>query len=217
MKQFLFLVLCIFAISNVSGQSDRNYYWGINVLTLTTTTLNTNYEIDIIPSVSSLIDLGYTFNYEKAFDLVGTRITPHCKCGNEGYNLSRQSGGYLRLGAYLNFRKDFEVKSYPHIGLFFTNAIICEKGMFQPLIVTEFVPDPKEVSHTIFVFGLSLSFGYEFSITKRLKSYIDFQNSFPNKNYHDLYGYRNYIPGMGFKDSELYWFPMFILNLRYKL
>jgi hypothetical protein len=217
MKRYILTILCILIISNLSGQTGKNSYLGINALQLPAYTIDLNYSLDIKPFLTTLIDLGYTINYTKSFDFIGFFLTPHTKGGNYGYDLSRQSGGYLKIGSYLNFRKTFETKSYPHIGLFLTNSIIYEKGIYQALVVTEFIPDPIQISHNKFVYGLNLSFGYEFSIAKRLKAYFDFQNSFPNKKYLDLYGYRNYIPGMGYKDSELYWFPMFILNLKYRL
>jgi len=50
-----------------------------------------------------------------------------------------------------------------------------------------------------------------------MKSNIDFQISLPGKNYEDLYGYRNYIPGMGYRDYVKYWFPMLLWNIKYNL
>jgi hypothetical protein len=218
MKRFLFLALCSFAISNISGQSDKHRYIGINVLGLTTTTLSTNYGFDIKPFLSPLIDIGYTFNYENSFDFVGTILTPHCKCGNYGYDLNKQSGAYLKLGTLLNLRKAFEKENYFHIGLFFTNSLSYQKCIYQPpLMFDPFFPLPTPLSHSKYIWGVNASIGYEFSIVKNLKSSFDFQVSFPNKNYKDLYGYRNYIPGMGFKDFDGYWFPMFIWNLKYRL
>jgi len=103
------------------------------------------------------------------------------------------------------------------LGLFLTNSITYEKCTYQHAKGPDLILVPVQVSHTIFILGLSTSIGYEFSLTKKLKSSFDFQVSFPNKNYKDLYGYRNYIPGMGFKDFEGYWFPMITWNLKYRL
>jgi len=218
MKHYLLLVFCTLAISNISGQSDRHKYIGINALGLTTTTLNTNYCFDIKPFFSPLIDIGYTFNYEKSFDFIGTILTPHCKCGNNGFDLNKQSGTYLKLGSLLNLRKTFDKENYFHLGLFFTNSLINQGCTYQTLdIIDPFFPLPTQLSHTKFIFGFNASIGYEFSIVKKLKSSFDFQVSFPNKNYKDLFGYRNYIPGIGFKDFEGYWFPMLLWNLKYRL
>jgi hypothetical protein len=204
-------------ILNMSGQSDKHKYIGINALGLTTTTLDINYSFDIKPFFSPLIDIGYTLNYVKSFDFFGTILTPHCKCGNNGFDINRQSGPYLKLGTLFNIRKTYEKENYLHLGLFLTNSLAYEKSTYQYAEGPDLILVPVQVSHTIFILGLSTSIGYEFSLTKKLKSGIDFQVSFPNKNYKNLYGYRNYIPGMGFKDFEGYWFPMLLWNLKYRI
>jgi hypothetical protein len=218
MKRFLLLILCTLIILNISGQSDKHKYIGINVLGITSTTLSVNYNFDIKPYLSPLLDFGYTFNYTKSFDILGIVLTPHCKCGNNGYDLQNQSGPYLKLGTQFNLRKTYEKGNFFHLGLYFTNSLVHEEGIYNSVgLADPFFPPPTPVSHTKYIIGLNTSIGYEFSIANRLKTSIDFQVSFPNKNYKDLYGYRNYIPGMGFKDFEGYWFPMLILNLKYKL
>jgi hypothetical protein len=188
-------------------------YLGINILQLPATTLNANYSFEIEPFLSSYVDLGYTFNYSKSFDWIGFFLTPHCKCAHVGYELSKQSGGYLKLGGLINLRKDFDKIDFFHIGLFMSNSIVFERGQFD----TDPILDPVQINQTNYIIGLSSTLGYEFSISKRIKSNIDFQISFPNKKYQDLYGYRNYIPGMGFKDYKGYWFPMLIWNIKYRL
>ena len=74
-----------------------------------------------------------------------------------------------------------------------------------------------KIEHTVYLFGLSSSVGYEFKMTNRFKTNIDFQLSFPTDKYLDLYSYGNFIPGMGFKDTNEKWFPMIILNFKYRL
>jgi hypothetical protein len=217
MKRVILAILSMLAILQVSGQSDRNMYLGINILQLPAFTLNVNYSSEFKPFLTPIIDLGYTFNYSKSFDILGIILTPHCTCWNNGYHLSNQSGGYLKFGTFFNLRKTFEKKNYPQVGLFLTNSIVYEYGIYQPKVVIYTMPDPVQLNHTKFILGLSAMIGYEYYISKRLQSNFDFQISFPNKNYRNLYWYRNYIPGMGYKDYNGYWFPMIIWNIKYRL
>lgn len=204
---------------NIFGQSEKSRYIGLNLLQLPALTIDANYSTETKPFLTATIDLGYTFNYSKAIniDWIGYVLTPHCKCANNGYELNKQSGGYLKLGGFFNLRKDFEKQSFFHFGLFLTNSIVYESGEYQPLNENGPFPEPEPINHTKYIIGLSTTLGYDFSITKRLKSNIDFQISLPNKNYQNLFGYRNNIPGMGFKDYEGYWFPMLIWNIKYRL
>ena len=215
MKKHFLTILCTLSILTVKAQSDNNAYLGINVLEIPALTINGNFSYDIKPFLTPAFDLGYTLNYTKGVDFIGYLLTPHCKCANDGYNLSNQSGGYIKLGVFLNLRKNFDRRNYPFLGLFLINSIVYEKGIYQPPELS--VPMEVQVNQTKYIIGLSSSLGYEFALTNRLKAKIEFQVSLPDKKYQDLYGYRNYIPGMGFKDYEGYWFPILILNLKYKL
>ena len=215
MKRHPLMILCILSFLTAKGQSDKTVYLGMNLLQIPTLTVNGNMSFEIKPYLSPTIDLGYTFNYSKGFDFIGDALTPHCKCANDGYDLKNQSGGYLKLGVFLNLRKDFSRRNYPFIGLFLTNSFVHENGIYLP--PEQSIPIEIQVNQTKYIIGFSPSLGYELSLTERLKSNIEFQISLPSKKYQDLYGYRNYIPGMGYKDYEGYWFPMLILNLKYRL
>jgi len=214
MERNFLTTICLILVLTIQGHSQNSKYLGVNVLQLPTFTINTNLSFETTPCLSPIIDIGYTINYSNSIDYVGCVLTPHSKGANDGYNLSNQSGGYLRLGTYFNLRKDFSKKSYSHIGIFLTNSVIHEKGIYQPLGQIDPIQD---VSQTKYIIGISASFGHEFPITKRLLTNIDFQISFPSTKYKELFGYRNYMPGMGFKDFEGYWFPMLIWNLKYRL
>jgi hypothetical protein len=215
MNRILLTTICLILVLTLEGQSHKSTYLGINILQLPALTINANLTFEAIPIISPIIDFGYTLNYSKAYDFVGSILTPHSKGANDGYDLTNQAGGYLKLGTFFNFRKDFDRKTFPRIGIFLTNSIIHQRSFYLP--VGQSFPPSEEISQTKYIVGISTSLGYEFHISKRLSTNVDFQISFPTGKYKDLYGYRNYIPGMGFKDFEGYWFPMLGLNLKYKL
>lgn len=215
MRKTISITLCLLAAFWTYGQTFQNQFIGINILQLPALTINANYSIESKPFLTPTIDIGYAFTYQKSFDLIGNLLTPHCKCDNDGYDIEKLTGAYLKVGTFLNLRKSLEKQNFFHVGLFFNNSIVHESGDCRPEGESESILQP--VSHTIYVPGLSISVGYEFSFFKKMKSNIDFQISFPGKNYEDLYGYRNYIPGMGYRDYEKYWFPMLLWNIKYKL
>ena len=215
MKRHILLIVFFLNILNISGQSGKASYLGMNLLQLPALTMNANFTSEVKPFLSPLVELGYTLNYTKAIDFIGFILTPHSKGANDGYEISKQSGGYIKIGTFFNLRNDFQKGNYTHLGLFLTNSIVNEEGIYLPLEQSVYMP--VEVNHSKYIVGLSASLGFELSITNRLKSNIDFQISLPNNNYKNLYGYRNFIPGMGYKDYEGYWFPMLIWNIKYQL
>ena len=198
------------------GQDDKKQFIGLNVLQLPASTINFNYSFGYKPYLTPTIDIGYAFGYNQNYDLIGIFLTPHVKL-YDGYTIDKQSGGYLKLGGYLNLRKDFKKRNFFHLGLFLTNSIIHEKGLYLSPIDSRPYSYADKIEHTVLLYGFSSSLGYEFKLSSRLKTHIDFQLSFPTDKYLDLYSYSNFIPGMGFKDTEGKWFPMVILNLKYIL
>jgi hypothetical protein len=214
-KKFLFIITSIIVLSSF-GQKDKNQFIGLNLLQLPSSTLNMNYSIENKPFLTSVADFGYAFGYNEKYDLIGIALTPNIKL-LDGYLLDKQLGGYLKLGGFYNFRKGYYKHDFFHVGLFLTSSVVYESGFYLP--PDDVIPNSYDdkVKHTVCLVGLSSSIGYEFEITKRLKTNIDFQLSFPSSNYLNLYSYSNFIPGMGFKDTESMWFPMLILNLKYKL
>ncbi|MFB6341594.1 hypothetical protein ACE1ET_07720 [Saccharicrinis sp. FJH62] len=226
MKKVTIILVALVFIVAAKAQSSNNkiaaktgsQYVGMNLLQYTSLTINGNYSKEYKPWITGMADIGYTLNYSKTnpYDVVGYILTPHKKGVNEGFDLSKQNGGYLKIGAFYNFRKTYEKTNYVHLGLFLNNSFVYEKALFtDPKL--DFHPYPVPYSHGVLMSGLSVSAGYEFKFLKFLVSSVDFQVSLPTGNYKDLYGYSNFIPGMGHKDVNSYWFPMLIWNVKYKL
>ena len=98
-----------------------------------------------------------------------------------------------------------------------TNSLIHEKAEYEN---PEIPNSPVEnLEHTILIIGLTAAVGYNFRISDKLNSDFGVHISVPSKNYDDLYGYSNYIPGMGYMETcgtgKI--FPLIVLNLKYKL
>ncbi|MGE5317905.1 MAG: hypothetical protein ACM3ME_07900 [Chloroflexota bacterium] len=215
MRKAISIALCLLTAVWTYGQSLHDQFIGVNILQLPALTLNANYSMESKPFLTPTVDVGYAFNYQNSFDFIGNILTTHCKCENDGYHVENLTGAYLKFGTFLNLRKSFEKNNFFHLGVFLTNSLVHESGDYRPQGESE--PDLQSLTHTIYVPGFSFSGGYEFSFFRKLKSNIDFQISLPGKNYEELYGYRNFIPGMGYRDFEKYWFPMLIWNIKYKL
>lgn len=184
---------------------------GINILQLPSSTLNVNYSVESLPFLTPMADAGYTLGIYNV-DLIGSFLVPHTKC-YDGYDVEMPTGGYVKLGGYLNLRRDFEKSRFFHLGLFVTNSMVHEKGTYSPTRIDA----AYDVSHTVYLSGLSASLGYEFNMGRRLKSSIDYQMSFPSDKYKDLYSYETFIPGMGYQGDRQRWYPMLIMNIKYRL
>lgn len=214
-KRALIIFIILTGIKSY-GQVDENQFIGLNILQLPTSTINLNCSIDYKPFLTPIVDIGYAFNYNDKYDLIGYNLTPHNDT-YDGYTIEKQSGGYVKIGGFLNLRNNFDKQNFFHLGLFITNSIVYEKALY----LSPFDPRPysfaDNIEHTVYLFGFSSSLGYEFKITNRLKSNVDFQLSFPTDKYYDLYSYTNFIPGMGYSGSMDKWFPMLIFNLQYRL
>ncbi|MDY0343966.1 MAG: hypothetical protein RBR28_10365 [Lentimicrobium sp.] len=214
-KRIITIFILFIGLTSFS-QSDKNQFIGLNLIQLPASTININYSIDCKPFLTPIADIGYAFGYNYKYDLIGHFLTPHNDT-YDGYTIEKQSGGYVKVGGFLNLRKNFEKLNFFHLGLFITNSMVYEKGLYLSIDDSRPYAYADEVEHTIYIFGFSSSIGYEFMITNHLKANTDFQLSFPNRKYLDLYSYTNFIPGMGYKDCMDKWFPMVILNLKYRL
>ena len=195
----------------------RKHSAGINLLQIPATTIDLTYDYSPKANFSYSFGAGYTFDYTKNFDLVGFFLSPHYKCGNNGYVMKQQSGGFLRAGMKYNFRKTTEKQNFFFVGGYLTGSVIREKAEFDNL---ENPDNPREkLSQTLFIPGMTASMGYQFRISGRLHSSVGVQFSFPSAKYADMYGYTNYIPGMGFMETcgskKTVLFPMVYLNLVY--
>ena len=208
---FISIVLCFFLWVSGQEKPQKQQYIGSNITQLFTTQLSVNYSIDLVSYFTPYAEIGYGINVKN-----GSPFPPFCDCDNDGYEMSRISGGYAKLGGFLNIRKNVQKSNYFTLGMFVTNSMVYEKGIYnywdEDLSETS-IP----VSHKKYIAAFGTSVGYQFKMGKRFRSSVNFQLSFPDKKHHDLYGYENYIPGIGGKNSTGCIFPMLIWNLQYRL
>lgn len=215
MKRVILLSLLLLCISGIQAK-DPVRYTGFNILQIPALTLNAHMTYDVRPFLSATADAGFCVNYESRvnFDVPGVLLTAHVKI-YDGYSIDRVTGPYLKAGGYLNFRSSFEKRRYFHLGVFLNNSFVSESGTFKDPGLTD--PETVNIRHILYIYGLSSSAGIVFPFSERIRSSLDFQLSFPSKNYKNLYGYGNFIPGMGYNGTKDLWFPMIIWNLEFKL
>jgi hypothetical protein len=79
---------------------------------------------------------------------------------------------------------------------------------------TVIIDDPIR-EQTKYIFGIGTRLGYSLKMGEKLQGDLGLQIAFPNNRYKSLFGYQNYIPGMGFKDSYSYWFPRLFFYIKY--
>lgn len=206
-------IVLIFLLLGLSSYSQfhKTSYIGNNVLQLPSSTINANYSVEPLPFLTPMVDAGYALGTYNV-DIIGYFLTAHSKC-YDGYDLEMPTGGYVKLGGYLNLRRDFNKSRFFHLGVFLNNAMVHEKGTYSPASMEE----AYAVSHTVYLSGISTAVGYEFNLGRRLKSSIDYQISFPSDKYKDLYSYETFIPGMGYQGSGERWHPMLMMNIKYRL
>lgn len=217
-----FILTVILVLISVNGFGQQNEDWshelGINLLQIHTSTMDLSYEVANNPRYSMIISSGFTINAANNFDLLGFFLSPHSKCGNDGYSMQKQSGGFVRIGIKYNLRSNMEKRNYFFIGASLTNSLIYEKAEYS--IWDPNINPVQNLSHNAYIIGASGSAGYNFKISNKLSSEFGLQISVPSNKIKDLYGISHYIPGMGFIetcDSKRSIFPIFFLNLKYKL
>lgn len=189
----LFNTLFFTSYANRVWYYDRGSF-GFDVIRLTATTLEVSYIEPFNDNISIVFNPGYTVDYSKSVDVVGFFLSPHCKCANDGYFLTQQSGAFINVGTEFNLKKEF-LSNYFFIGVFFNGGYIHEKAKY---IETSLSKEEK-LKHTIFTYGAGMYVGYDFFIHKKWRGDIAFQVAAP-RNIDDLYGYKNYVPGMGFSE-----------------
>ncbi|MBN2663979.1 MAG: hypothetical protein JXR68_10050 [Bacteroidales bacterium] len=218
LKIIMFGIITIIS-SNVFGQVKENWNHniGINLLQIPATTIDLTYELNNKPRYMLIINPGYTFNYTNSYDYIGFFLSPHYKCGNNGYYMKKQSGGYIKIGLKYIFRNSTEKNNFFYLGAFITNSMVYEKAEYENMDISN--SQIENLSHNIFILGFSSAVGYNFGISNRLTSDFGVHISLPSKKYDELYGYSNYIPGMGYMETcgNQVIFPMLILNLKYKI
>jgi hypothetical protein len=218
--QIILVLLTITFLSvNVFGQGNRSkpQELGINLLQIPATTIDLTYTLSLKPNFSVLLNTGYTFNYDYSIDFIGFLLSPHSKCGNLGYDIINQSGGYLKLGMSYNFRRKFDKNNYFFFGGYLSGSLVYEKSEYTDMVVPN--SSTQEQSHSVFLYGLSGFLGYNFKLSEKLNADFGVQISVPSKAYEDLYGSSNFIPGMGYMDTcgggRI--FPLVFFNLKYIL
>ena len=223
-NQIIFCLINFLIIGNVLGGNalgQEKGNWdssiGIGLLQITTSTLDLTYEFSNNPRYSMIVNPGYTMNYVQSLDFIGFFLSPHSKCGNDGYKMYNQSGGFVKLGMKYNFRNSFEKTNYFYLGAFLTNSLIYEKAEYENWDIPN--SDAEFLSHKVFVSGLTGAVGYNFRFSEKFNSDVGVHISKPSKSYGDLYGYTNYIPGMGYMETcgKGGIFPMLIFTLKYGL
>jgi len=79
----------------------------------------------------------------------------------------------------------------------------------------------KTRKHHKFIYGFTGNVGYHINIYKKISTDIAVNISYtPDKTVKDLYGYENYIPGMGFMEtcgSNKCVFPMIVWSIKYQI
>lgn len=204
--------MMVLSVSTVRGKDNdiRKHSAGINLLQILATTIDLTYDYSPNANFSYSFGAGYTFDYTKNFDLVGFILSTHYKCGNDGYVMKLQSGGFLRAGIKYNFRKTLEKENFFFVGGYLTGSVIREKAELEDWENPD--SPPEKLSQTLFIPGITASLGYQFRISGSLHSAVGIQFSFPSSKYADLYGYTNYISGMGFRETcdcgNVVFFPM---------
>lgn len=218
MKGFLYTILMIFSSTSAFSQVEnvKSQYIGFNLLQLPSSTLNMNYTIEHKHRFTSMVDFGYAIEYNDYYDFIGSMLTPSVRIEDQ-YTINKQSGGYFKFGGFYNFREGYDEPNFFHLGFFVTSSLVMEEGISNSIEEYYEYPNGKEVNQNVFLVGFSTSVGYEFDLARRLKSSFDFQLSFPSSNYANLYSYKNFIPGMGYKEIDPMWFPMLIFNVKYLL
>jgi hypothetical protein len=217
-KTFLFGIIALIS-ANVFGQVKERWSHdiGINLLQIPATTIDLTYETANNPRYTMIFNPGYTINYSNSFDFIGFLLSPHYKCGNDGYSIKKLSGGFIKIGMKFNLRKTTEKRNYFYLGAFMTNSMIYEKAEYENWEI----PNSRieHLNQKTFIIGLTAAVGYNFKISDKLTSDFGVHISIPSKNYDDLYGYSNYISGMGYMETcgNATIFPMIVLNLKYKL
>ncbi len=133
MKTKIIAALLFFAGVDSYPQSELNHYIGLNLLQLPNSTINANYSIDYKPYLTLVIDLGYTINYNYKYDIGGYYISSHNDF-EDGYTLTKQSGGYLKIGGFLNFRRDFESETSFILEYFLLTPLFMRRALIKTLI-----------------------------------------------------------------------------------
>ncbi len=218
-KKILFLCF-LFINLHIDAQNTKDFSFsiGTNLLKIPPLTFDIIYDYKYKPYLDFTVNTGYGFNYNGSNDL-SRWLTGMCKGGNDGYLLEKQSGPYLKLGIKANTRKNFNTKYYFFVGSYIANSFIYEKALSNIYWNIGFPINSanpyRQMTHNLYIFGVTGFGGFSFIIYKKISCDIGLEIGFPSSKYKELYGYENFIPGIGTKANTAYWFPQLLLNLKY--
>ncbi len=194
-----------------SQKTIKHQYIGSSLSKILFTSLiNANYSLELNTYFTTYVEGGYGINMANT-SVFASHAHENQVC--QRYQDLKISGGFLKIGMLLNLRQNMQKKCFTHVGVFFNNALVAEKGN-EMMHSGEEYEYPISASHTVYVPAVSITAGLDVKLWKRLWSNFDIQFSFPDLDREKMYGYS--IPGMGGSDGrETY--IMFTFNLKYQL
>lgn len=212
--KIIFTVFIILLLISREGFGQENkimhHTIGLNLLQLPATTIDVTYAFSNNSQYDFLVNTGFTFNYSKSIDYIGHLLSPHFDAGNYGFIMIQQTGAFLKGGMKYNVRKSFDKKHY-----FFFSAYVCGSWIYE-----EAKKHSDFLKHHQFLYGFTGAVGYHINVYKKLSTDIAVNISYtPDKTVKDLYGYENYIPGMGFKETcgNTSVFPIIVWSIKYQI
>jgi len=208
---FILYTLLLLIPKKGFGQEEKimHHTLGFNLLQLPATTIDITYSFYNNPHYDFLVNAGFTFNYSQSIDYIGWLISPHFDSRNDGFTMRQQTGAFLKGGMKYNVRKLFDKKHY-----FFFSGYVCSSWIYEEADKTE------RLKHHKFIYGFTGTVGYHIHIYKKLSTDIALNISYtPDKTVKDLYGYQNYVPGMGFMETcaNASFFPMVVWSVNYQI
>ena len=211
MRKIAILFFCGIIVSSFV-RSQSKYTIGVNAAELPALTLDVNHFYKISPRFELMGNTGFSFNHTYGGD-INWILVPHYKCEGD-YKIINQSGGFLKAGFRFNFRKLSGKNHYIFSQINIIGSMLFEKvyplctGTCPAIWYSGF-------QHWVFISGAGTTLGYSFQLGKKLFSDLGLQVSYPFYRDGTLYGFRNFIPGIGFKDSNSKWFPVIVFNINY--
>ncbi|WP_341226232.1 hypothetical protein [uncultured Arcticibacterium sp.] len=121
--------------------------------------------INLPPLIATSIEVGqeYSFKKNRAFDIAGgivinsNHLKQYHKAGTS-YEISQRSGLYLKVSKKFIARK-FEDKLGPYFGVFVSNGLGFEKGIYQPYNPYPTPGEGEKASKLSYISGLGISLG----------------------------------------------------------
>ncbi len=216
MKKHLIILFILFQFNTNAQNNEWHHYLGSNIIQIPTLTADFSYLTSNRHWYDLVVNTGYTFHYLPYADINAILLSPHYKGGNDGYHMLNQSGPYVNPGIKFNFRKDETDNKYFFIGFLSKNSFLHEKTRYS-------APSSNEThifEHNKFIYGLSIWAGFNFKMKDKINSDLGIQISKPLTNISNLYGYQNYIPGIGYMEiaePSYHIFPLIVWNFKYKI